>query len=316
MEATPARAPRRKKRPHDLHLATGPDDLVARLAERGVDLVSLVYEFVRSTAPAGIVIGGSISDRIATPVSDIDVLILLSRARDLKPRLKSEVDGVPVAHLPTRTPGTRAVSLFPAGIEIDLVFRWDGPGEGGDAAPEGVPGPELDEIDPLVRDPFVNRLASGWVIHGEEVVERWRRYFRADTLRVRWMTTDFIAAVKLLEDVEEGIGRAPGHVSALGAHLVPYLLSALLAYHHFYLGSANWMLKIDSLVGEVDPEMRQALEAGARLAFPTLLASPEREREYFERLVRYSREVKRLLSREPHVGEILDASMHQLDVIR
>ena len=306
------------KRPHTLHECSTPDELVEALRALGIDLGALVYEFVKPSIPVGILVAGSIADGVATEVSDLDVIALLPGAGAFKARRTREVAGNPVSYLPTRTASTREISLFLEGIEIDVVFVLNDRVDDG-SAPATVEDDltlSLEEEDPLVRDPFLNRLASGWVVHGEDVVSRWRTYYGTERLRIKWIATDFIGAVKLLEDMEAGIGRAPGHVSALGAHAVTYLMSSLLAYHHFYVTSANWMLRVNQLLGRVDQEMAEALRAGAELAFPTLLESPQEERAYFERVVAYSRRVRELLGREELAAEVIAAAIHDLDIIQ
>ena len=313
MEDSPKRQPRLKKRPHDLHRCTNVDALVEALRSRGIDLVSLVYEFVKPSVEVGILVTGSIADGVATEVSDLDLMILLPGADAFKARRKREIAGNVVTYLPADSPDsdTTVITLFLSGIELDLVFV---------ANPEagaGSPGNDmaLEEEEPFHRDPFLNRLATGWVVHGEDVVARWRAYHQTDRLRLKWIATEFTGAAKTLEDMEAGIGRSRGHVSALGASAVVHMISALLACNRFYCTSPNWMLKVNQLIGTVDPAMREALTEGAELAFPTLLEKIDEEKAYFDRVYEYCVKVKNILGREEGMEDVFASIAHDLDLI-
>jgi hypothetical protein len=161
----------------------------------------------------------------------------------------------------------------------------------------------------------LNRLATGWIVHGESSVRRWRRYYATDDLRVRWMAAEFTAGTKVLEDMEAGIGLARGHVSAIGAHVALHLLSALLAQNGFFSTSPNWMLKISRLLPTVDPAMRAAFTAGSELAFPACLEDVDAERAYFDRMIEYCGTVRSLLSRQEGMADLLDSVIHDFDLI-
>jgi hypothetical protein len=299
---------RLKKRPHSLHRSTSAEELLEQLEAKGINLVSLVYEFIKRPQKVGILITGSIAEGIANCLSDVDVLILVPTPAAYKER-KREVFGSSINYLPTNSPVETEVSLFLQGIEFDMLFVVD------PALPE--PSTAIAAEAPSEREEILlaTRLAQGWVVDGREVVDSWNRRFSITDIRIRWMAAKFAEAAKILEDMEVGIGRARGHVACLGAHVVRYLLSALLAYHHFYASSANWMLKVNQLIEVVDSAMREALMRGAELAFPTLLDGADEEKEYFERVYAYCGDVRELLSREENMGDVLASIIYDLDII-
>jgi hypothetical protein len=317
MEDAPKRQPRLRKRPHDLHRCSSVDALVEALRSRGIDLISLVHEFVKPSLPIGILVTGSIADGVATEVSDLDLMVLLPGADAFKAKRKREIAGNVVNYLPADSPdsNTTIIALFLSGIEIDLVFVADPAVDL--AAGFGSAGNDvaLEEEEPFYRDPFLNRLATGWVVHGQDVVNRWRAYHHTDKLRVKWIATEFTAVAKTLEDMEAGIGLGRGHISVLGTCAVVHTLSALLAYSQFYCTSPNWMLKINQLLKTADPVMREALTEGVDLAFPALLEAADEEKAYFGRVYEYCGKVKNILAREEGMGDVLASISYDLDLI-
>lgn len=304
----PERFARSKKRPHNLHSCANADELVAALG--GLDLVSLAYEFVKPSYEVAVLVTGSIPEGTGNPLSDLDVLVLVSGPEAYKSVRRRDIFGSPVNYLPTQSPHEMEVSLFIDGIELDIIFVVESRGEGASAGNGASPSP--DEDDDLM---LATRLRSCWTIHGHDIVERWRERHDSEAIRIRWMAAKFTEAGKILEDMEAGIGRARGLVSNLGAHIARYLVSALLAFHHYYSSSPNWPLKVDQLSKVVDPEMSEALEEGVELAFPALLDGAGEERDYFDRVYAYCSKVRSLLAREEGMGEILASIIHDLDII-
>lgn len=294
----PART-RLRKRPHELHRCTTPQELLAALRASDIDPLAIVYEFAKPSTELGIVATGSIPWGVATELSDLDLWILLPGSDVFKSRQPREVGGASVKVLPIDKPNRTGITLFLAGIEVDFLFFTK-------SAQGDVHG-----SDPS----FVNRLATGWTLHGDDVVRRWRADYGTDKLRFKWMAAEFTAAAKDLEDLEIGIGRAPGHVPAIGSYIAQALLRALLAYSHCYTTSVKSMLLVDRLVQTADPEMRAALIEARTLAFPSLLATPEQERAYFDRVYALCAAVRGILSREEGLGDILDSVIYDLDMI-
>ena len=317
LEAVPAaeagERTRHKKRPHNLHLCNGPDDLARELRAKEIDPLSLVYEFVKPSFDVGLLCAGSIASGIATELSDLDLWVLLPSAEAFKSKRPREVAGSAVNYLPMDKPNRAEVSFYPAGIEVDISFVIN-PAVDRYAA-SAVRESALEKDAHVSDTTFVSRLATGWVLHGPAAVQRWRGYYETDKLRIKWMTDDFTLAAKNLEDMEAGIGRAKGHVPAIGVYCVTKMLRALLAFHGCYTTSVKWMLRLDRLIGSIHPEMREVLVRGRELAFPTLLESPAEERAYFERVYEYCGIVRNILSREEGVGDILTSVIHDLDLI-
>jgi hypothetical protein len=303
----------RRKRPHALHRCATADAVLAELRTRDIDVVSLVAEFVKPSFDSGVLITGSIAWGVATELSDLDLLVLLPAADAFKGKRKREVSGSVIKYLPKVRPNKEEVSLFLSGIELDIFFLVNP--EVDRFAASGAPKASLEADEHASDHPFLTRLATGWIVHGPDVVDRWRRYYDTSSLRIKWMAMEFTTAAKDLEDMRAGIGLAPGHVAALGVYSVTRLLRALLAYNDCYSISSKWLRRIDQLIGTADPDMRQVLITGRELLFPTLLAAPEEERVYVDRVHAYCGAVKTMLSRDDAMGDILASIIHDLDII-
>lgn len=311
MQTATARRPRRK-RPHNLHHCANVEALVTELRNHDIDLVSLISEFVKPSIDAGILVTGTIPWRLATAVSDVDVLILLPGIDAFKTSRKRDISGAPVKYWPSRSPNRVGISLFLSAIEFDLDFVIN-PAIGGDHDSARTAASRQDEH--ASNNLFMASLATGWIVHGRSVVEQWRAYYGCAEMRIKWMATGFAAGTKNLEDMEEGIGLATGHVSAIGADIVVHLLRALLAYNGCYCPSLKYLLGIDRLLDTVDQEMRDLLMTGRALAFPGLLDGVEAETAYFNAVLDFTARVQNVLSRDDSMAELLASLSYDLDVI-
>jgi hypothetical protein len=304
--------PRSKKRPHTLHRCTTVEELIRALRKLDIDPVSLVSEFVKPSFDIGILITGSIPWGVATGVSDLDILALLPSGDALKKK-RREIPGGVVKYLPSFAANMLEISLFVSGIEIDVLCIVN-PAVASEVEPERIRDAAwLHEHHP--GEDVLMRLATGWVVDGQRVVDRWKTHYQTDHLRSKWMAVEFTTATKDLEDMQAGIGLAAGHVAAIGAYAVMHLLHALMAYQGAYCTSVKWMLRIEQLIDTADPEMRQVLIRGRELAFPTLLQGVAEERAYVERVLDYCGVVRGILSRDEAMADLLASTIHDLDII-
>jgi hypothetical protein len=306
--------PRLKKKPHNLHRCSSVEELIEELRANDVDLVSLVSEFIKPSFDAGILVAGSITANVATELSDLDVLVLTPGAEAFKTRRKRDISASSVNQFSAVAGDSVEITVFLSGIELNVVFMVN-PAIGRFVEAGGVRESPLNQDKHAVNDTFLSRLATGWVVDGHNVVEHWRKYYETDRLPVRWMAVEFTVASKNLEDMEAGVGLAKGHVAAIGAYAVGCLLRALLAYNGTYSMSIKYMRRIDALIATADPEMRDALITGRRLAFPALFETAGEEKAYFEEVYSYCRTVRDILSRDEAMTDVLASIIHDLDII-
>jgi hypothetical protein len=297
-----------EKRPHRLHLCSRLEELLAELHARGVDPVAVVRELTGPAAEIGILVTGPIPWGIADELSDLELLVLTADAIAVDEKRK--ILGSPLTRVPGDQDHTTEVALSISGIGARLAFTSAPAGLGNVAAPP-----------PFARDPrasdaeLLSRLATGWVVDGREIVDRWRKHYDTANLRIKWMAAEFTTAAKNLEDMEVGIGRAKGHVPTIGIYSVTHLLQALLADSGCYCNSPGTILRVSRLIDRAESPLREILIEGRGLAFPTLLAEVDEERAYFARVYEYCGKVRDLLSREQDMADVLASIIYDLDII-
>jgi hypothetical protein len=305
---------RLRKQPHDLHRCTELAQLHERLAARDVNVMSLVAELVKPTARYGVLIGGSLAERVGTEVSDLDIMVFMIDGTGIKPR-RREIQGNPVTYLPSNNERVVLIaSFFISGIEVDLQIAVN-PAVARVAVPaDARHRPEL-VCDDLQGTEIILSLGSTWVVHGAEVIEMWREHYQVSRRRMARMLEEFVYAGKVLEDMQSGIGLDEGHVGMLGVEIVGRMLRALLMHRGYSGMSSRWMRVLARQIAEADAPTREVLITGRRLLFPGYLSDEHSERAYFEQVREWCRSGRRLLSADPNLREPIDALVRDLDFI-
>ncbi len=312
LELAPPAARRRRKHPHDLHLSQSVAELQERLGARDIDLQSVIAEFVKPGYSAGVLVAGSLADRVATDVSDLDLLVLLEHPRSLK-RPPRELFGAPVAYLPGAAEGDTQASLFLGGIEIDLQLVFDPVvAAGGPAVVRGNDGGVSIESGLGVK--FLSKLSSDWVVQGPEIVERWQRHYRIDQFRLQRVLHEFTAASKNLEDLRSGIGLEVGHVGVLGINVVSSLLRVVLYFNGYRGLSRMWMRVLGRMLATADEETGEVLRQGRRLMFPELLRNADAELRYCQQVHALWSSIRSLLARDSEIEPAIESILHRFDV--
>ena len=111
----------------------------------------MVREFVRPAARMGVVVSRPAAVRSGAARADLEVLVLPD-ADGMMKRPTASVLGNAVRYRPPEPGWAARASVALDGLEIGLDFAE--PGAVTDVGPE--------------------RLGEGWVVHGADVVERWR----------------------------------------------------------------------------------------------------------------------------------------------
>jgi hypothetical protein len=250
---------------------------------------------------AGVVLAGSQREDIATPVSDIDLVVLLEGDESLallEPRATVFRGAVVTRYL-----------LLSGGIEVDIESTDERSfaalmpaltalhGLGADAA--NLTFPILQFAD--VR--LVSRLVSGTILAGNTRVSRWRDRVDFEALAAFWTASNFISSVALLEDglTLEGADTQTGRERALLATRsgVDNLLLAALAA----VGEVRSDLKaLPRIVGRLSGSSRElpaALLEFMELCFPPeQLATPEL---YPLRVLEYASDLFAFIEEQPHL---------------
>ena len=187
-----------KKRQHGLGSATGHESFLAALANEGVDLDEVLSNCIRPGASAGVLLVGSLSERLGNEASDVDLLVLLDSRDDL--RLAGE-------GLAMQSGRAMELLLYRNHIEINIeLFVREDVERLMEAfismAPALYDPAELKHL-PLLQHydlRFLHRLKCGWPLRGKRVVEQWRDEFMTDMLGTYLAVRYFSNYDELFED--------------------------------------------------------------------------------------------------------------------
>lgn len=305
---------RRKKAPHALHLAKTPDRLLAALEAVGIDLIGLVFEFVKPNADPGIIVTGSIANGIATEASDLDVIVLLPALTAMKKR-QARIGDVPVNYMPHEDGIRTEVTMIVRGIDININFIANA-----HACEEGV---ESDgdrrraavNMEDHYQMRFLGRLGNSWTLRNEALVARWKAYYETEKFRINRIGTEFTAATKNLEDMRASIGKGPGCVGILGVSIVSKAMQSLLAYGGFSFVSGKWLRKANEMIADPRNPSATLLAEGRRLLFPGLFSTESAEEAYFREVQAFCRAVRSHMSQDEIVSIMLDEIVETFDVM-
>lgn len=305
---------RRRKAPHALHHAKTPTQLLAALAAVGIDLVDLVFEFVKPSADPGIIVTGSIANGIATEASDLDVIVLLPALTAMK-RRQARIGEIPVNYMPHEDGVRTEVTMIVHGIDLNINFIANAQAceEGVEAA--GDPRRAEANMEDHYQMRFLGRLGNSWAIRNEALVDRWRAFYETGKFRINRIGTEFTAASKNLEDMHAAVGKGPGCVGILGVSIVSKAMQALLAYHGFCFVSGKWLRKANEMIADPAHPSAALLAEGRGLLFPGLFAAEHEEEAYFGKVQAFCRDVRGRMSEDEIISIMLDEVVETFDVM-
>lgn len=312
--AQPSGDARRRKVPHALHLAKTPEQLLAALDAAGIDLLGLVFEFVKPNADPGVVVTGSIANGIASEASDLDVIVLLPALSAMKKR-QARIGEIAVNYMPHEDGVRTEVTMIVRGIDININFIANPQAceEGVEA--DGDPRRAAANMEDHYQMRFLGRLGNSWTLRNEALVRRWRAFYETEKFRVNRIATEFTAAAKNLEDMRASVGKGPGCVGILGVSIVSKAMQALLAYNGFCFVSGKWLRKANQMIADPDNPSAELLAEGRRLLFPGLFASELEEEAYFREVQGFCRGVRRRMSEDEIISIVLDDVVETFDVM-
>jgi len=303
---------RNKKKPHNLHQSTNLTTFKQLLAEQNIDLMSLVYEFIKPNAKIGVMVVGSIADKMATEISDLDLLVLVSDKMVFK-KQKREISGAVVNYLATPEKNRVSICVFINGIEMNFDFMIQDTTNGTEVDRQN----DVDVVDSKAKSKLLCRLSGHWVLHGQETVEQWRKYYQVDKFKLKLVTVGFTTAAKNLEDMESGIGLEKAHVGILGTYIVNHLLRVMLAFVGEYSCnySSKWMRKVGQVINESKTSNIDTFKKGRALMFPALHQNEFEEKQYFEEVYAFCQHVRGVLSEDEGLKEAFNTIVYDLDII-
>ncbi len=301
----------RKKKHHNLFDSRNASDFKSRMIEMGIDLESLIAEFVNPEYQVGVVLGGSIPERTATSVSDVDISLLI-RTPDALKDFREVVWGASVFYLHRNKATTENWAvLFYEGVEINFEIKINSNLDDTNTS--------LHEINLNTEDVgeqrFLSRIASGWPLFNEQEVELWRTYYCVDQLRERKIISEFTLAIKELEDMKSALGGSPGLSYILGVHITTRLIKSLLASEEYFSPGVKWMRKVNQLIKLDDDKLAPLLVAAREQLFPRYDENVTSERDYYDSVVKLICMIEKYISdNNMHVGDVVDWVKTELDL--
>lgn len=303
----------RKKRSNDLYKCHSVDQLLANLQTKDIDIKLLVDEFIKPSMRRSILVGGSLAEQTASPVSDLDLLILLDDSRAFK-RQKTDVFGHRVNYLPSSDEHETIASIFLNGLEIECQFLVNDKLTASTAAdPAGYKMARQSRL--AENNKFLCRLASSWVIRDDGLLTTWRQCYELDKIRLKRAIEEFVAATKNLEDMAAAVGGDPYHLGVMGSYIAAHMTLALLAGQGYISKSAKWMKKVAHLLEDCPPELAELLIRGRQLAVPGLRVTPAEQKALFDDTLKFCVAAHHHLSRDQQLAALLDALIVDFDIV-
>ena len=296
---------RRKKQPHKLFQCNGRDEIMDGLDDLGINVFEVVNAFVKPSEDIGILIVGSIADGVATEVSDLDLLVIVDGDSPFKKGI-SAMYGQPVyfENFPENNYAT--ADFIYKGLEINIDFKY----KNTSSMKSIEPGSQKFHNGFLL----IARLASGLVIYNQELVGRWRVLYSINSEIDHKLISLFVDSLKDLEDMKQAIGSKPELSFYLGISITDGLMRALLICNGYLGQGSKWLRAVSGII-ENKGKNAELLTRGRKLLFPTVFDDRDRQREYFDRVLSFSREVDRVLRDTAGVGDVLDYMVADLDLL-
>lgn len=295
-----------EKKRHSFHSCHDVFQFKELLSEYEIPIVDLVSSYLQ-TQEFGLLIGGSIAEGTATAVSDLDFLVLL----DSKSAIKLE-------HLTNKSDSLKIKTIQPGhlfeilhyinGVEINIQFME-----------KYELRPLIDSfisIAPALYDPrdlvsvprlakadlqFLHRLKTGWIIHGNDVVELWRCEFMLEVLPMYIMVNNFFIGIKELEDAEAAIGGAPGLAEYIARNCVEGGMTAVLAKHDYTSQGHRWIRYLSG--DNIPPQDQELLQHGLKLLFVPILDSTQNQQKYVTDVQEFMKSVSLSLKENKFIDE-------------
>jgi hypothetical protein len=293
--STDQQIPVARKRSHQLFGLPGPAEFLQRLGAQGIPLVDLVARHLAPGAkPEAILLSGSLAEGQGNAESDIDILVLVESALDLAPERHS---------LRLTTGQSSEVLVYCDGLEFNLEFVARDQQARLLAslvalAPALYDASEVERFTIIERFDlrFLHRLRTGWVLEGDNAVERWRDEFLVDLMPTYLAIRYFFEYRESAEDLASLRLSHPPSVPYVARQCAESLLAALLAASGFTSQSRKWFVRaVENLNGDALALARRALT----MMFPPHDLADHSLERWLAELADIALEVEAQLSQSP-----------------
>ena len=306
-----------QKKPHVLHDCKNKDELRKVLSDYKIDLDEIVNVFIKEDAVYCSMVVGSISEGLATSVSDLDILVFIDDESLFLDGVNF-VSGVPVVNVVGGTKGWfRQVLIVKSGVEINIDFVVPKGFSSliGALSPENSSQSLFQAYDLSPRDIlYLDRLRSGWVLTGSKNAEKWRKSFCVDQLCSVMVKQYFILSVENFEDVIAAKDSAKGLVAHLGRISVEHGMRSLLATTGFVSQTDKWLRKIDFHLSRNEALDHELLEYGRRLMFPNILCSVEEQHRYIVDVAEFITKAGHEISKCTDLNHVVSLMLDKIQV--
>ncbi len=289
-----------KKLPHDLHGVDSAPALCAALARRGVNLHQEISNLLVPDAKYAVMVVGSIAEGTATPVSDVDFLVLLDRADSLREERVS---------LSVQTGRSQEFLSYHDGIELNLEFRaWDNMREIRRQVLSMGPSVQKKGSAKLViferfELQFLHRLRTGWVLTGEEIVEAWRAKLAVDFLPIYLGLRNYVLGRETFEDACATVGNGTAESIYTARNCAESALLGLFGFLGYTSQTRRFMFRWIESLGVT--ENTEVARVGFRLLFPQPSLDASQQMKYLREVNDFMASVRAMLFRSDRAGRFL-----------
>lgn len=307
----------RKKRPHSLYEVGNAREFQNKLESLGINIFEFISEIVYDMDSTGILLGGSIAERTATEVSDVDIALLINEASDLKD-FKNEILGESVFYLHRdKSKLENWAVIYHKGIEFNFEIRIN-PNVNNienmnQAELSSAIDVDLSNVDDLR---LLSRLSTGWPLLNKDIINLWKTAYRVEELCERRVITEFTLAIKEIEDMKSSIDSSAAQTLLLGVHITSRLIKCLLATERFFSPGVKWMRKVDSLINDDSNELAALLCTAKILVFPENTQCEKKLAQYHKEVIGFAAATESYIeSVNITVGEVVHWFKEELDLI-
>jgi len=240
----------KKKRPHSLHRSRDAIEFEASFeAETGRGIKGVVRELCREGEPCGVVLGGSLPLGLATPVSDVDLLVLLDDPGSEVLAKASAGSGVLFSG---RFAGHGAgiaraeIVAFFSGIEVNCQIL--------SAAAIEDAGRRIARAQ-VSLTPYeiglLSRLKTGWTLERNATFDNCcAALLQEEALEIHSTVWYLVGSAQDLEDALAAMADSPMLAMHLGRASAERAVLAYFAAHGFAFVGAKWMRAFEPANGE------------------------------------------------------------------
>lgn len=306
------------KERHDLWQSNSASDFISRSSAMGIDLIGTTNSLTRTPEKSSLMLVGSIAESMATPESDIDLLLLVEKEDQL-----DYSNGVEWSFSSGEPYKPVTVKIFPKGIEFDIeICVLEKAGDllgsvgklmdfmGNTSSIDGIPKLQTQEIR------FIHQLRSGWKLSNESIADYWQSSFQTKHLPLYSMVNNFIEYMELLEDV---ISAERKHnlldVSNIGRICSEHLAMTLLGMGGFTNPNRKWLAHALFDLKKQRPEFAGPTDQAIHLLFPPAHFKETEASQYINQLKKAGEQLRILMNRDARLSNMLDLLFSKLHYI-